>query len=256
MERQEIGDVGEATAAGAHRKPRRGGTEEVKTQGEGTKEAVKAKADEAKHAVKEKAEETKETLKAAGREQKERLEARAEEKVAAQKQVAARRAHALASALREAGATLERDGEAELGRYGRQAAEQVERAAGYFERNDLNGFVHDLERTARDHPGAFVGGTFAAGVMLGRFLRSSRPEPAATDAWQGGGRTDGSGIERTDARAESTIETTRAASAMSPGGSVAGARGEAARFGAAGVDAERVDGGGPDRPGIVGRREV
>jgi hypothetical protein len=254
MDRHDIGDAGRGPSVGANREPRSGGMGEVKAEAEGAKETVKAKADEAKHAVKEKAEETKETLKAAGREQKERLEARAEEKVSAQKQVAARKAHALASALREAGATLERDGEAELARYGRQAAEQVERAAGYFERNDLNGFVHDLERTARDHPGAFVGGTFAAGVMLGRFLRSSRPEPDAAGAWQDGGRSDRSGIDRTDAGR--TMETTRAASAMSPGGSVAGARGEPARFGPAGIETEGAADGGADRAGTVGRGEV
>lgn len=255
MERQGIGDGG-GTSVGANREPRSGGLGEVRAEAEGAKETVKAKADAAKRAVKEKAEETKETLKAEGREQKERLEARAEEKVSAQKQVAAGKAHALASALREAGATLERDGEAELARYGRQAAEQVERAAGYLERNDLNGFVHDLERAAREHPGAFVGGTFAAGVMLGRFLRSSRPEPDAAGEWQDGGPSGRSGIDRTDARARRTMETMRAESAVSSGGSVAGAHGEHARFGAAGTETEGVDRGVADHLGTVRRGEV
>ena len=250
MERQDIGDAGGATSVGASREPQGGGMEEVKA--EGTKETVKAKADEAKHAVKEKAEETKETLKAAGREQKERLEARAEEKVSAQKQIAAGKAHALASALREAGATLERDGEAELARYGRQAAEQVERAAGYLERNDLNGFVHDLERTAREHPGGFVGGTFAAGLMLGRFLRSSRPDPDAAGEWQDGGRSGRSGIDRTDARTGSTIEPARGPSAASPGGGLRAAPSEPARFGGAGIETGDVDGSAADRPGFGG----
>ncbi len=99
------------------------------------------------------------------------------------KQVAAGKVHAVARALREAGDALDRDGERELARWGRDAADQVERVAGYLDRQDLSGLAHDLDTRARNNPGAFVAGTFAAGIALGRFLRSSHPEPEQRETY-------------------------------------------------------------------------
>jgi hypothetical protein len=36
--------------------------------------------------------------------------------------------------------------------------------------------VHDAETFARRHPDLFLGGTFVAGLLLARFLKSSTPE--------------------------------------------------------------------------------
>jgi hypothetical protein len=66
-----------------------------------------------------------------------------------------------------------------LARYGRQAAGQVERLASHVDSNDTNGVMREIENIARDNPAAFTGGTFAAGLLLGRFLRSSRPDDAS-----------------------------------------------------------------------------
>jgi hypothetical protein len=105
------------------------------------------------------------------------LKSKASETAEKEKQVAAGKIHAVARALREAGDALDRDGEIDLARWGREAADQVERVAGYLDRKDLSGLAHDLEHRARDNPGAFVGGTFTVGLMIGRFLRSSHVEP-------------------------------------------------------------------------------
>jgi hypothetical protein len=105
---------------------------------------------------------------------KEEVRERVEEK----KHVASEKVHALARALRAAGDTLDDEGETTLARYGRQAAGQVERLAAHVDSNDTNGVMREIENIARENPAAFTGGTFAAGLLLGRFLRSSRPDDA------------------------------------------------------------------------------
>lgn len=127
----------------------------------GVKEEVRERAHEVKEEVRERAHEVKEEV-------RERVEAR--------RHVATEKAHALARALRAAGDKLEDDGENTLARYGRQAADQVERFASYLDGNDTGGMMRQLETMARDNPAAFTGSTFAAGILLGRFLRASNPE--------------------------------------------------------------------------------
>lgn len=106
----------------------------------------------------------------------------------------AARIEALAAALRDAGRRLsddddERAGRAEhagvrpLAREGagggilrdcaESAARQVERASSYVRDHEMGDLVEDLEETARAHPVWFLGGSFAAGVLLARFLKSS-----------------------------------------------------------------------------------
>lgn len=125
--------------------------------------------------------ESKEQLRTKAQELKEEVTSTAEEQVSRGKAQASGKAHAIASALRDAGDSLEQQGEDQLARWGRQTADQVERMASYFDRNDLSGLVEDLESTARSNTAAFVGGTFAAGLMLGRFLRASAPQPHDED---------------------------------------------------------------------------
>ncbi|HKI02479.1 MAG TPA: hypothetical protein VKK31_10895 [Thermoanaerobaculia bacterium] len=97
-----------------------------------------------------------------------------QELVGRQKDQAADRLGGLAGALREAAHKLQ-EGEqgGNFGRYADRAAEQVERFSGYLRDNDLRGFVNDTETFARRRPDLFLGGTFFAGLMLARFLKSS-----------------------------------------------------------------------------------
>jgi hypothetical protein len=83
----------------------------------------------------------------------------------------------LATALRQAARSLDQDDAAGFGRYAGLAADQVDRAADYVGGKDLRELVRDTETFARRHPDLFLGGAFVAGVMLARFIRSSRPEP-------------------------------------------------------------------------------
>jgi len=100
-----------------------------------------------------------------------------QELVGRQKDQAANRLGGLAGALREAAHKLqEGDQGGDFGRYADRAAQQVDRLSGYLRDNDLRGFVRDTEGFARRRPDLFLGGTFIAGLMLARFLKSSAPE--------------------------------------------------------------------------------
>jgi hypothetical protein len=54
-----------------------------------------------------------------------------------------------------------------------RAARQVERASLYVRRNELREMVSDLEELARRRPAILVGGSFATGMLLARFFKSS-----------------------------------------------------------------------------------
>jgi hypothetical protein len=94
--------------------------------------------------------------------------------VSKQKDQAAERLGSVAGALRDVGNRLnEQDNAAGFGQYAVRAADQVERLSGYLRDRDLNTFVRDTEGFARRHPDVFLGGTFLAGLLLARFLKSS-----------------------------------------------------------------------------------
>lgn len=154
----------------------------------GTGGEVRVHAQDVKEETKEKAREVTHEVKSRVRDAQQRIESTADE----QKEVFADRIHAVARALHEAGETLEREEERDLARYGHEAADTIDRAAGYLERNDVRGMIRDLEDTARHSPAAVLGGSFAAGMALGRFLRASRPETDRPDS-----AMDGDGMART-----------------------------------------------------------
>lgn len=82
----------------------------------------------------------------------------------------------VSEALRSAADTLQRDGEERLADYARRANERLGRSKEYLEARDPRAMADDLERSAREHPGVFLGGAFAAGFAAGRFLRASEPQ--------------------------------------------------------------------------------
>jgi ElaB/YqjD/DUF883 family membrane-anchored ribosome-binding protein len=54
-----------------------------------------------------------------------------------------------------------------------RAAQQVDRASRYMRSSEIRDVVRDVEDLARRRPAAFVGGSFAAGLLLARFFKSS-----------------------------------------------------------------------------------
>jgi hypothetical protein len=54
-----------------------------------------------------------------------------------------------------------------------RAARQVDRASRYVRGSELHHMVRDLEELARRRPAVLVGGSFATGMLLARFFKSS-----------------------------------------------------------------------------------
>ena len=99
----------------------------------------------------------------------------------------AERLDSLVRALRTAADELEGDGQSWLADYTRRAAGQVDRVTGYLHDEEGPAMLGDLEEMARTNPGTFLGTSFAAGVAVGRFLRSSGSSPSGRDRRNGEG---------------------------------------------------------------------
>ena len=92
------------------------------------------------------------------------------------------RLNRVADALRQTGASVTQDDDY-VGRYMERAAEGVDRMAQYLDTRNVDEILHDAREMARRRPEVFVGGLFVAGLMLGRFLRSSAPEASDDRTW-------------------------------------------------------------------------
>lgn len=100
-----------------------------------------------------------------------------------QKDTAAERAHGFADALRDTARELENRGEASsTAHYAERAAEGIDRLADTLSAKNLDGLLRDTQRFARRSPALFVGGCVVAGVLIGRFLRSSHPSEESGDS--------------------------------------------------------------------------
>lgn len=106
-----------------------------------------------------------------------------EQLVSQQTDQAAHRLGSVATALREAGRKLNEEDSGGFGRYADQAASQVDKLSNYLREKDLNSLVRDCESFARRRPDLFLGGTFIAGLLLARFLKSSSPQYGR--GWEG-----------------------------------------------------------------------
>jgi hypothetical protein len=93
-----------------------------------------------------------------------------------QKDQAVQKLGSFAGAIREAGRKLQDEDQESFGRYADQAATQMEKVSNYLREKDVSTFIRDTETFARRRPDLFLGGTFLAGLLLARFLKSSSPE--------------------------------------------------------------------------------
>lgn len=147
---------------------------ELKEQGRQTAEQAKQKAED---------------LRAKGHEAVEKVKREAEDQVDRRTSQMADGLHSIVSALHTAAEQLAGEGQEWMADYTRQAARQVDRVSGYLEDEDAPAMMADLEDMARSRPGTFVGTTFAAGLAMGRFLRSSQPSTSNGDATGGRNRS-------------------------------------------------------------------
>jgi hypothetical protein len=85
---------------------------------------------------------------------------------------AAERIHGMAEALRSTARDLEgRDGQSS--RFTQGAAERADRFADLLREHDADSLLSEARAMARRSPELFVGGAVTAGLLLGRFLKSS-----------------------------------------------------------------------------------
>lgn len=101
-----------------------------------------------------------------------------------------------------------------IGEYTEQAAQRLEELSALIREKSTSELIGDVERAARREPLLFFGGTFLAGVLFARFLKSAparEPEARAPEPFEGGPRYETTpatlpGTERLEARAEDDWE--------------------------------------------------
>lgn len=101
----------------------------------------------------------------------------------------------VAGAIRNTGDQLRGSPVAGVADYLTQAADTVQGASKYLENKSVGEVVSDVESFARREPLIFLGGTFAVGLLLGRFLKSASPAATFRDdrlpEMQGAGKAQG-----------------------------------------------------------------
>ncbi len=164
---------GRSYEAAAGREMTETGSRDRETAGETARPAREA-ADEARSWARSQAREVRDR----SREKARDLRLRAEERTDRWTTTLGHEVESIAHAARNAGETFEEEGKPRLAAWSRIGADRAERLARYLDQKDPRTMVDDLENLARANTAVFTGATLAAGVLLGRFLRSSAPEKA------------------------------------------------------------------------------
>ena len=86
----------------------------------------------------------------------------------------------VAIALKDSGRQMEGEA-APVGTVVERVADQLDRAANYLERSNVDEIVSGVERFARRNPALFLGAAFAVGVLGARFLKASRTDVVALE---------------------------------------------------------------------------
>lgn len=85
---------------------------------------------------------------------------------------------AVAEAVRRVGQPLHEDPFSRLGSYADEAARTIDQVATGLRERDIDELADDVRGFARRRPGIFIGAGLVAGMVAGRFFRSSVDEPA------------------------------------------------------------------------------
>lgn len=147
-----------------------------------------------------------ESVKAQGEEAARQIKEAAQEEIDRRSTRLADGLDSIGRVMRLAAEDLDGEGQDWIADYTRRAAGQVERMTRYLQDEDAPAMLTDIEDLARRNPGTFLGASFAAGVVAGRFLRSSRPgreRDRRSDrdraSWtEGDGRSEGDAFDQVD----------------------------------------------------------
>jgi len=88
----------------------------------------------------------------------------------------------LSSAIHDAAAKLDEEGDHTLAEYTDLLGNQVDKAADYLRRRDPSSVLHDLENVARRQAGLIIGGMFVTGLIVARFIKSAQRRETAETA--------------------------------------------------------------------------
>ncbi len=84
-----------------------------------------------------------------------------------------------ATALRQTSEQLNAQNEPAFAQYAQSAADQIENWSTMLQTKNLNDLVNEVQDFARRQPEVFIAGSLAAGLLLGRFLKSSGMRPTS-----------------------------------------------------------------------------
>lgn len=106
--------------------------------------------------------------------------------VATRKEQAVEGLDGIAHAFRQTSERLREENNPMVADYSEQVANQIERFSSFLGERDVDQLLGDAEIYARRHPEVFLGGAFALGLLVGRFIKSSgeRRELARTSYYQ------------------------------------------------------------------------
>jgi hypothetical protein len=79
----------------------------------------------------------------------------------------------IAQAFRQTGENLRTADQGAVADYSEQVANQIERFSSFLSERNVDQLLGDAEGYARSHPELFLGGAFALGLLVGRFIKSS-----------------------------------------------------------------------------------
>jgi hypothetical protein len=94
--------------------------------------------------------------------------------VSQQKDTAAQKLDSVSKAFRQSAEGLNEGQVPAVGKLLEQAAESIEGLAQSVRDGDFRGVIDGVEDWARRHPAIFLGGSLVAGLLVARFLKSSR----------------------------------------------------------------------------------
>lgn len=92
-----------------------------------------------------------------------------------QKQNVAQNLSGVSQALQQSGQQLQKQGQGVAAQALDTTASQINRFAEYLENTSVEQMVGEVQDIARRDPAVFLGGAFALGFLLSRFLKSSAP---------------------------------------------------------------------------------
>lgn len=92
----------------------------------------------------------------------------------------------VADALRQTSEQLRQQNQEPVGQMAERAADAVSQISGYLNQRDIRQIVNSVEIYAREQPAVFIGGAFALGLLMARFLKSSSDGAGSADGTSNG----------------------------------------------------------------------